>query len=103
MYGKIIMLAAAGSFFARHLTSLSIYFFVAIFLLMIGFILPTTLSYLKGGKRHFWTYFIGMLGLYTFALFFGTQIPIPFRSYIFVIGIALTLPGLFDLFKGGKK
>lgn len=102
MYGKIIMLAAAGSFFARHLTNFSIYFFVAIFILMMGFVLPTTLSYFKGGKRHFWTYFFGVLGLYIFALFFGTQIPIPFRGYIFIIGIAMTLPGLFDLIRRKK-
>ena len=96
--GKILAVFALGGLFSRHLIAYGLYLLLGSFILLFSFFSTFGLNWYHKEKVTMATFFTGFLGLFIFSLFVGMQASsVPFREYILIFGIILTLPGLYEV------
>ena len=100
LLGTFLFVLSLGSIFALELVRWSYWILVAALLLIINYINENIMRVYKGKKISYTSEMLGFAGGFLLVLFFGIQTTqLPFKIYILLAGVVLTLPALRDVLK----
>jgi len=98
--GKFLFVLSLGSIFALDLVRWSYWILIAAMLLIINYLNENIMRVYQGKKISYTSDIFGFIGGLLLVLFFGIQTTqLPFKVYILVVAVILTLPALRDLLK----
>ena len=102
--GKALAWFALGSIFSIELVRWGYIILIASVYLIFRHIIKSFMQYLYGYKINYLNQMLGISGLLLLILFLGIQTPqMPFKIYVFIFGVILAIPALFNLIANGKK
>ena len=89
--GLVLAVLALGSMFSIDLVGYAYYVLIAATIILVNYVSD---SIVHKKVRHLW----GFIGMLLLVLFFGIQTPqAPFKIYILILGVILTIPALFNV------
>ena len=98
--GKILVILSLGSMFSRQLIPYGYWILIAATLITINFLSGYIPIFFKKKPMKKRTMLYAYIGGYLLLLFFGMQTTqLPFKPYIILIGVLLTIPALIEFFK----
>jgi len=104
LIGKFIDWFALGSIFSIQLVQYGYFFLLISMVILTNYCSRIFTFWMQGKKVYYRHHFFGLLGLFLLVLFTGIQTPqLPFKKYVFLLGLLFLIPAIIDLFKKQKK
>ena len=99
--GKLLITFSLGTIFSITLVRYGYFILVAATFILMQYLITNFMQWFRGGKVSYGFHVFGFLGLFLLVLFLGIQSPqVPFKIYILIIGLILTIPAYVNILKG---
>lgn len=103
LFGNVLILLTFGSIFAIELVKYGFWILILAGLILIYYTTNNIRDFHAGKKILYGRHMFGSIGLALLVVFLGIQAtPIPFKIYIFGLGVLMMFPAVYDMVRGKK-
>jgi len=97
--GELLIVLSVGAIYSRYIVQYTLYLFLFASIILLFYMSTTLKSHYLKTQIPGYVYIVGFLGLALQFTIVGSQLPqLFFKYYLLIIGIALTLPAMYELF-----
>lgn len=98
--GKFLAILSLGSIFSIDLVRYGLFILIIGVLITIGYLNRNFISWHQNKEITYKRHVYGFIGAGLLMLFLGIQLTfLPFKIYVLIIGIIITIPALIDIIK----